>query len=301
MSRQFFNLFFPAVGALIMIRATWRFHKLVALVRDETYETIRLGTGVGRIFNALMYFFILGFFIGFTDALIRDVEPIYTFIVLIFFLGSIFIAFGIEMQISTMKGLRERKLEILKTLINAVELKDPYTKGHSEHVYHITSLLYEAMDEASKNKISISKLLDAALLHDCGKISVADNILNKPGSLTAENWQAIKSHPATAKKMLDDTYFREISDWVLYHHERMDGKGYYGLAAGEIPLESRIIAIADTYSALTTNRVYRRKLSSEKALETLKEIAGNQLDPNLVNAFLRIDRSKLENIQEVDN
>lgn len=127
------------------------------------------------------------------------------------------------------------------------------------------------------------------MLHDCGEISIKDEILNKAGPLAAEDWASIKTHPLVGQKMLDDTCFREISSWVLYHHERMDGKGYYGLPGPDIPVEARLIAIADTYSALSTNRVYRRRLSHGDAVKIMRQVAGTQLDAGLLECFLKID------------
>ena len=296
MSIKILNMFFTLAGAAIMIFATRRFHSLMALVLNETYATVRLGVRAGRVFAALMYFFIIGFFVGFTDALLRDVEPIYTFVVIVFFFGAVFIACGVEMQIFTLRGLRERKIEILKTFVNAVEMKDPYTKGHSQHVYGVVALLYAALDENDKEAINLSKLLDAALLHDCGKISIKDEILNKRETLSPDDWLSIRTHPENGKKMLDDTYFHEISDWVLYHHERMDGQGYYKLPGQDIPLESRIIAVADTYSALSTDRAYHRRITYEESVKKLCSISGSQLDPKFVEAFLRIKPEELEKL-----
>lgn len=216
-------------------------------------------------------------------------EPIFTFVVVIFFFGSFFIFSAVKSQIAMAARLRGKTLEVMRTFVNAIDMKDSYTKGHSEHIYKIVGLLHDKLPEELRQRINKPKLQDAAMLHDCGKISVKDEILNKVGPLTPEDWASIKTHPLVGQKMLDDTCFREISSWVLYHHERMDGKGYYGLPGADIPIEARMIAIADTYSALSTNRVYRRRLLHEDAVNIMRQAAGTQLDAELLECFLKID------------
>jgi len=190
--------------------------------------------------------------------------------------------------------MRNKNDELINTFVNAVDMKDTYTRGHSEHVYAVTNLFYNALRDDYKKKISRPKLLDAARLHDCGKISIRDDVLNKPGELSAEDWEIIKTHPGNGKRILDDTYLREISDWVLYHHERVDGKGYYGLSGNDIPIESRMIAIADTYSALTTNRIYRSGIRHDRVIDIMLEASGTQLDDKLMQQFLLINPWRLE-------
>ncbi|MGF6376305.1 HD-GYP domain-containing protein (c-di-GMP phosphodiesterase class II) [Clostridiales Family XIII bacterium PM5-7] len=282
-----------AIGAIIMMFTIHKYHGLLKFMAEETYEKQRHSHVTERMVLVFLYVSVAGFGVGIADTLIRGVDPVYYFFALIFFFGSLFVFFSIENQRDMATRLREKTIETMRAFVNAIEMKDAYTKGHSEHVYGLVELLYEALDPYLQEKIIKSKLLDAAMLHDIGKISIQDGILNKPGKLNEEEWETIKTHPFNGKKMLEDTCYAEISDWVLYHHERVDGNGYYGLAGGAIPVESKLIAIADTYSALCTDRVYRKGMPHEKAVEIMKEAAGTQLDREFVNRFLTIDEGKL--------
>lgn len=185
--------------------------------------------------------------------------------------------------------------DILKVFANIIGARDEYTQGHSHHVYviaeTIAGLLPGGMD------VDLPKLKNAALLHDIGKILTPDNVLNKKGTLSDEEWEIMRRHPAEGKRLLDGTVFAELGDWILYHHERMDGKGYYGLKGDDIPLESRIIAVADTFSALRTYRPYRASISIEKTIEIMREAAGTQLDAAIVDVLLTLDVDTLENLQ----
>lgn len=118
--------------------------------------------------------------------------------------------------------------------------------------------------------------------------------MNKSTTLTKEEWEVVKSHPMNGKKMLEGTCFEEIGDWVMYHHERIDGLGYHGLVGNDIPLESRIIAIADTFSAFATDRAYRERLDFETIAEIMGDNAGSQLDPELTGIFLSIPKDEVE-------
>lgn len=132
------------------------------------------------------------------------------------------------------------------------------------------------------------ELKTIGLLHDIGKIAIEENILNKSEELTEDEWQEIKRHSEIGYRILNTVNdMLEISEYVLYHHERWDGKGYpKGLKGEEIPLQSRIITIIDAYDAMTSQRSYRSALPEENAIEELKINAGTQFDPNLVRIFI---------------
>ena len=285
------------LGGSITVCATARYHILLQYNRGESRSTIISIPWAEKVSLFLLYLFIFGFIAGISYALLFEVGFVSLSVSVALFLCSLFILFAVNAQIRLAVRLRLKTMELMRTVVNAIDMKDAYTKGHSEHVQKLVSLLYEHLDDEEKTGIDRFRLLDAALLHDCGKISVRDGVLNKPGRLTIEEWADMKSHPLTGKKMLDDTCFSDISDWVLYHHERMDGKGYFGLEGDEIPLESRMISIADTYSALTTNRIYRPQLSHEEAIEIMTAASGTQFDSNLLQCFLRISRRSLDVIR----
>ena len=273
-----------------------RYHLLLRYNRRETHKTLAAGPGVEKFSLTLLYFLLLGFITAFTHTLFWNVTPVCSLVASTFFLCSLFIFFAVNTQMNMAVKLRLKTMELMRTVVNAIDMKDAYTKGHSEHVQKLVALLYGQLDDALKAGINKPRLLDAALLHDCGKIGVRDGVLNKPGRLTRGEWADMKSHPLTGKKMLDDTCFSDISDWVLYHHERIDGKGYFGLEGDEIPIESRMISIADTYSALTTNRIYRPRLSHEETIGIMRAATGSQFDASLMEFFLKIHQQALDRI-----
>lgn len=186
----------------------------------------------------------------------------------------------------------EAYLQVMQSLAKALEAKDPYTAGHSNRVAHWSVRLAKYMG-LSEEEIEILK--QGALMHDLGKIAIPDAILNKPDKLTDEEFDAMRSHPVmTANIMRPLRRFdrhREIASW---HHERWDGHGYPdGLKGENIPILARIVAIADTWDAMTGDRVYRKGMSVERALEILeKERDSGQWDPAVVDAFLSLIRQE---------
>lgn len=184
-----------------------------------------------------------------------------------------------------------------QSFINVMEAKDAYTQGHSHHVQVIVKALVDGLPGAFKSRIDEKKLVLAASLHDIGKIVTPHSVLNKDGALTEEEWQIMRQHPSAGKTLLEGTPFAELGDWVLYHHERMDGRGYYGLKGEDIPLEARIIAIADTFSALRTYRIYRPAKSIADSIRIMREAAGTQLDPVLLEHFLALGPAILERLE----
>ena len=183
------------------------------------------------------------------------------------------------------KDLNELFYKTIKAISSALDAKDPYTHGHS---YRVT--LY-SMILAKKMKLEddfIEDLETAGLLHDIGKIGIPQSILCKPGKLTDEEYASMKSHPAQGEKMIGDVkQLNIISDWIKAHHERWDGRGYpSGLKGEEIPLAARIIALADTYDAMTSTRSYRKALSHEEAISEIERCSGSQFDPVLAKIFI---------------
>ncbi len=133
----------------------------------------------------------------------------------------------------------------------------------------------------------MERIRAAGVLHDIGKLGVADAVLKKPGPLTDEEWEEMRRHPELGARILDHANLRDISGWVLAHHERVDGGGYpNGLAGAAIPLEARILAVADAYEAMTADRAYRGALGHDAAQTELCAGAGTQFDPRVVEAFV---------------
>ncbi|MGE5653095.1 MAG: HD domain-containing phosphohydrolase [Bacillota bacterium] len=182
------------------------------------------------------------------------------------------------------RNLRESYLDTIRTLAAAIDAKDSYTRGHSERVCRYAVAIAQEMN---LDAAEIERIENAALLHDIGKIGIADAILSKPARLTDEEYAVIQTHPAQGLRILEpvDT-LQNILDYVLCHHERYDGYGYPGGAQGEtIPLGARILCVADSFDAMTSGRPYQKARSIEAALNELWLCAGQQFDPQVVAAF----------------
>lgn len=158
----------------------------------------------------------------------------------------------------------------------------------------MAKLAQKMAEKLNLSESKINKLTLVAKLHDIGKTIVPEKILNKKGKLTAEEWKQIEAHPAVGHRILNATEeFSHISEGVLSHHERWDGKGYpRELEGDEIPLLARIIAIVDAYDVMTTKQVYKEAISKEQALAEIKRNAGTQFDPKLADIFLEFMSAK---------
>lgn len=173
---------------------------------------------------------------------------------------------------------------LASALARAVDAKDSYTRSHSETVAELCALIATNLGLDSSHVASVRL---AGLVHDVGKIGVPDVILQKPAKLEPSEYEIIKAHSALGHKILNGTDLSREAPWVLHHHERLDGGGYPGgLAYEEIPLESRIIHVADAFEAMTSDRPYRRGMPQEDALAELRKHAGRQFDPRCVDALL---------------
>ena len=182
---------------------------------------------------------------------------------------------------------RRNGLSAIYALVSAVEAKDPYTYGHSKRVSSYAVALAEAIGLSPEE---VSRVSTAALLHDIGKIGVSDKVLNKKGKLTKEDCEAIKSHPRLGATIVGNVpNLVPCVSSILHHHERWDGAGYPdGLKSEQIPIEARILAIADSFEAMTAARPYRPAFCAEKVLKELRRGAGSQFDPQLVAVFIGI-------------
>ncbi len=190
----------------------------------------------------------------------------------------------------------EHLLDVVSSLANTIDAKDTYTKGHSAAVSRYSEALARAINLPS-NEVERIKL--GALLHDIGKIGIPEDILRKPSKLSDDEWNIMKQHPSIgADKVLSpNKSLHDLIPMVKYHHEHIDGSGYpYGLKGDEIPLSARIVAVADAYHALISDRPYRKGLSVQKACEILKMGAGVQWDRELVRQFIIIAPSLATNI-----
>ncbi len=185
-----------------------------------------------------------------------------------------------------LNSLQETYLGIVRALAIALDARDPYTRGHSEQVARYALLLANELGLSEQEKRDLEL---AAYLHDLGKIGIRDEILLKPAKLTPEEMKVIREHPSIGASILSPlTFWGNIVPTVRYHHEHYDGGGYpEGLKNDRIPLGARILALADAFDAITSDRPYRNRKSIEEAIEELKRCAGTQFDPQLVEKFIQ--------------
>ncbi|MDD2717452.1 MAG: HD domain-containing protein [Candidatus Wallbacteria bacterium] len=186
---------------------------------------------------------------------------------------------------SLYENMHKSYISTVRALSAAIDAKDKYTSGHSTAVTEYTIPIAREM---KLSQAEIEKLEYAGLLHDIGKIGVMEQILNKPGRLTNEEFGSIKKHPVIGFEILKSIDFlKDVTLLVRHHHERFDGKGYPdGLVGEAIPLGARIIAVADTFDAMTSDRPYRKGLPVEIALKEIRNCSGSQFDPRVVEAFV---------------
>jgi putative nucleotidyltransferase with HDIG domain len=197
-------------------------------------------------------------------------------------------ASDIEEYIERLKEAAEENRELfigsIRMLAAAIDEKDPYTRGHSGRVAKYSTIIAQELKMSAEE---LDKLKISALLHDVGKIGVDDRVLKKPGSLTPEEFEIMKTHTTKgANIMRPVSQLKEMLPGIELHHEHLDGRGYpYGLSGAQIPLMARIIAVADTLDAMTTNRPYQSAMDIEYALGRIKALTGSKFDQSVVNAL----------------
>lgn len=200
---------------------------------------------------------------------------------LISFIGFLVTKFNLRNYRERQKNDVKIILQSMNTFISFIDAKDPYTRGHSKRVAMYAAEIAKRM---GLSEDEIQNIYYAGLLHDAGKISIPDAVLNKPGKLTPEERKLIQNHTVAGGKMLKQlSSIRGIRETALYHHERYDGKGYpEGLKGDSIPLYARIVGVADSYDAMSSNRVYRRHLNKDDIIEEIQQGSGSQFDPDIV-------------------
>lgn len=193
--------------------------------------------------------------------------------------------------LSTQEQLKEAELSTITTLVIAEETKDPYVRGHSRRVTRCALAIAKELNLKQEQCKVIER---AGILHDIGKIGISDTVLHKRSKLTDEEWAIIKKHPQRGAEILEPLKFlvRE-RDIVCHHHERVDGTGYPdGLKEDQISIESRIVAVADTFDAMNSERPYRKPLPEDVVLSELTNASGTQLDSRIVSTFLALLKKK---------
>lgn len=280
---------FIYIGALIMVTNIFRYMRFLRTTRD----VLSSGRIRDRIWKYLALVLLTFFLIGYLFIAVFS-KPDFMMAMILFF-GSVFVAIVLTLLVVLMQTAKERSIDIAEVLVGVIDARDPNLNGHSRHVKEITMLFYRYLPASMKKELNPVSLEYAALLHDVGKLGVPEAILNKPAKLSDDEWVIMKKHPEIGVKILNPLQtFRDIADWILYHHERTDGNGYYQIPDESIPLASRVIAVADTYSAITMRRSYKAPRTHEEAISIIKGVAGTQLDEELVKIFLTIPEDELK-------
>ena len=206
-----------------------------------------------------------------------------------------------SVQIRKYNQRHERDNEIInesiETFTGFIDAKDPYTNGHSKRVAIYTKLIAKELGYDGED---LDRIYYVALLHDCGKIGVPDNILGKPGRLDPDEFEIIKSHTVKGGEILSSfKSLKGVGEGALYHHERYDGNGYpEGRKGEDIPLIGRMICVADSFDAMNTNRVYRKKLSKEKIIDEIETNKGKQFDPKIADIMLGLIKNGKINMSD---
>lgn len=194
----------------------------------------------------------------------------------------------LEAKVKEQRERIERKmLDTITSLVNALEAKDPYQEGHSKQVKEIALAIANELGFSKKEKEMLGY---ASMIHDIGKVGIPDSILMKPKTLTENEYAIMKKHPEIGEFIVNPSIGnKQILNAVLHHHERYDGNGFPdGLKGKKIPLSARILAIADSLSAMMSKRPYRKGLSFEEIIEELRKNSGTQFDPELINMCLNL-------------
>ena len=268
-----FKVFNPIAGAVCLI---------IYLLLNSFFMAVLMSILLKERLSFIWKNYLLGFF---NIALVSLLGIVIAFSydsygsggILLFFIPLMFARYTFKLYLD----MRKNYFETLNVLVRAIEANDPYTSGHSMRVSAYAEAIAKQVG-LPQNKIDLIK--SAALLHDIGKIGIDKNILNKKERLEKEEFEKIKSHPEIGATIIADlSNLSNISDIIRHHHERNDGKGYPdGLSHDDIPLETSILTIADSFDAMTTNRPYRSSLSLESALQEIKDNAGTQFNPDIV-------------------
>ena len=253
-------------------------------------------TMLSVIFEAISVYYkvsVSGVFVGIAILILLFINVIYT----IHIIRDIIKHQQQEELDKRKKNIEEMSLQLMQMLSTTIEAKDEYTKGHSHRVAEYSVLIAR---ELGWNEKELSNLKNAAHLHDIGKIAIPDTILNKPSKLSEEEFSIIKEHTIIGANILKNiSLIDHVQEIVRNHHERYDGNGYPdGLKGKEIPLHARIVAVADSYDAMSSQRIYRNQLPPEKIIQELENNKGTQFDPEITDIFLKLLREDRIHVKE---
>lgn len=253
-------------------------------------------TMLSVIFEAISVYYkvsVSGLFVGIAILILLFINVIYT----IHIIRDIIKRQQQEELDKRKKNIEEMSLQLMQMLSTTIEAKDEYTKGHSHRVAEYSVLIAR---ELGWNEKELSNLKNAAHLHDIGKIAIPDTILNKPSKLSEEEFSIIKEHTIIGANILKNiSLIDHVQEIVRNHHERYDGNGYPdGLKGKEIPLHARIVTVADSYDAMSSQRIYRNQLPPEKIIQELENNKGTQFDPEITDIFLKLLREDRIHVKE---
>lgn len=280
---------FIILGAVLMVGNIYFYAMFLVSTRDVLSSGSRRDLFWKIAALVLLVFFLFGYlYVG----LLTKPDMM---MALILFFGSVFVAIVLTLMFNLLETAKTRSIDIAEVLVGVIDARDPNLNGHSRHVQQLTMLFYRYLPKAMKNELNPVSLEYAALMHDVGKLGVPEAILNKPDKLSEEEWKIVRRHPDVGVEILNSLHtFDNIVSWIRFHHERIDGKGYHDLPGKDIPLAAKMIAIADTYSAITMRRAYKAPKTHEDAIRIISEVAGTQLDRELVDIFVTIPKEELE-------
>lgn len=282
-------------GALILAYSLIKYISFLRSIKLIAHEKAIFSQKIYGLGFILILFFLVGYIImGIFFCKEKNIQFYNYLLSSIFFFGAIFVLVMVTVTEKMSKTIAGKTVEIVQALVKTIEAKDEYTCGHSEHVSNIVKLFYKKLPKSMQLNIDYIQLVHAAVLHDIGKIGIRDNVLNKPGKLTEQEMEIIKQHPNLGKNILSQTSFSSLCEIIYCHHERVDGNGYNSIPSKDIPLESKIISIADTFSALYSDRCYRPKKDFSTAMKIIEENAGSQFDKELVDIFITINQTELD-------
>ena len=197
----------------------------------------------------------------------------------------------IKMRFDRLKRQKQEtekmSIEVIQALVGTIDAKDKYTNGHSIRVAQYSKMISKALGDSEEEQ---KRVYYSALLHDIGKIGIPDTIINKPATLTKEEYDIVKTHPEIGSQILRSiTTMKEISVGARWHHEQFDGSGYPDKLKGEdIPKIARIIGVADAYDAMTSNRSYRKYLPQDKVRKEFEENKSSQFDSKMAEIMIKI-------------
>ncbi len=301
MKQQFIITIMLVLGSVIMLSSIVRYNsifKQIVVIDDGKKKRISRFITANIVF--MIGFFWTYMYIAFYLSKNMHLNDI--FVVAVFFCYAIFVYNVIAIQSILSSVINDsHNFNAVNTLNNTIEAKDPYTKGHSKHVANLSKCIYDHLDSSIQESIDPGLLEYAGLLHDIGKIGISDSVLLKKGGLNESEWEVMRSHTLIGKEILmKNKIFESISAWVYYHHERVDGQGYYGLFDEEIPIEARILAVADCYSAINTDRIYRKGKDYNETIKIMKNVAGTQIDRKIFGVFEIIEQEKIEACRPIE-